>query len=498
LLKYVKETVKNSAIYGIGNISIKLVGFVLVPFLTDPEYLSVQDYGALGVLEAVNQIIIYLMGLGLYNAMFRWYYEQNETENKSTFFTAIVVVTSLVLLAISLTVIFKEEATQLLFGNLDYDQIIVLLIISTGLQALGQLPAALMRLQDRAAFFTTSNIIKLVVTMLVTLYYLLWLEEGLVSIYAGQIAGFATYLMLLIPYMLKNSTLKIHFVVFREMMGYGLSMMIAGLAGASVNVIDRFVLNSMSGLEEVGFYSLGYKVASILKVMVIGSVSMAITPIIFRKINDKDSHRFYSKTMTYYGFGMMICIMGISLFSKEVLKVFTGSTLYWSSFTVIPILAFGLYFVALRDIVVTGLHITKKTSRISLMTAIISILNLALNILLIPWLGAEGAALASLVSQLGFFVGIFYFSNKAYPIKFEWNKIILMFLLGLILVYSALLTNNMSLTIRLVVKTSAIISFPFILFLFNFYEEVELQQIAKIWKSWRNPVRWKSNIQDLF
>lgn len=498
MLKYIKETIKNSAIYGIGNISVKLVGFVLVPFLTDPEYLSVQDYGALGVLEAVNQIIIYLMGLGLYNAMFRWYYEQNETENRSTFFTAIVVVTSLVLLTISLTWIFKDEATQLLFDNLKYNEVLVLLMISTGLQALGQLPATLMRLQDRAAFFTTSNVIKLIVTLLVTLYYLLWLKEGLVSIYAGQIAGFATYLIMLLPYMFKNSALKIHFVVFREMMGYGFSMMIAGLAGASVNVLDRFVLNSMSGLEEVGFYSLGYKVSSVLKVFIIGSVSMALTPIIFRKINDADSHRFYSKTMTYYGFVMMICIMGISLFSKEVLKVFTGSTLYWSSFTVIPILAFGLYFVALRDVVVTGLHITKKTSRISLMTTIVSILNLTLNILLIPWLGAEGAALASLLSQLVYFVGIFFFSNRAYPIKFEWNKIILMFGLGLILVYSALLTNNMSLTIRLVVKTSAIVSFPFILYLFNFYEEIELLQIAKIWRNWRNPLHWKSNIQDLF
>jgi O-antigen/teichoic acid export membrane protein len=225
---------------------------------------------------------------------------------------------------------------------------------------------------------------------------------------------------------------------------------------------------------------------------------MAITPIIFRKINDKDSRRFYSKTMTYYGFGMMICIMGISLFSKEVLKIFTGSTLYWSSFSVIPILAFGLYFVALKDVVVTGLHVTKKTSRISLMTTVVSALNLSLNILLIPWFGAEGAAFASLLSQMVYFLGLFYFSNKLYPIPFEWFKIALMFVLGLILVYASLLTNNMSLSIRLLVKCSAIISFPFILYLFNFYEEAELKQIAHIWKSWRNPARWKANLKDLF
>jgi O-antigen/teichoic acid export membrane protein len=370
----------------------------------------------------------------------------------------------------------------------------VLVIISTGLQALGVLPATLMRMHEKAAFFTVTNIIKLVATLLITLYLLFNIENGLYAIYIGQIVGFALYLIILIPYMLKNSTLRIHFPVFTEMMGYGFSMMMSAIAVASTNVIDRFVLNSMSGLEEVGLYSLGFKVSSIIKVLVITSVSMALTPLIFKKMKDDDSHRFYQKSMTYYGFGIMICIMGVSLFGKEVLKLVTGSTLYWSSFTIIPILAFGLYFVALSDIVTIGIRIKKKTSRITLMTTIVSVLNLVLNILLIPVIGTEGAALASLFSHLIFFTGLFYFSNKVYPIAFEWRKVILMFSLGAILVYGSLLTTNMDLIVRLLVKTSAIVSFPVILYFFNFYEDAELRQIKTIWFQWRNPLRWKENL----
>ena len=497
MLKYVKETIKNSAIYGLGNISIKLIGFILVPFLTNPEYLSIDDYGALGVMEAVNQIVIYLIAMGLNNSMFRWYYDQSEKDNKATLFTALIMVALIAIFAVSIVAFLKTEISNLIFNTPDYDKIVLLLIISTGLQALEQLPASLMRLQDKAAFFTTTNIIKLVITLVVTLYYLLGLEAGLEAIYMGQIVGSLTYFTIVFPFILKNSIPNIHIPVFKEMLGYGFSMMIAGLSGALINVLDRFVLNSMSGLEEVGLYSLGYKISSIIKVFIIGSVSMAITPMIFRKIKDDDSLRFYRKTMTYYGFAMIVCIMGISLFGREAIKLFTGSSIYWSSYTVVPILAFSLFFVALKDVVVTGLHITKKTSRISLMTGIVSILNLILNILMIPWLGAEGAALASFLSQLTYFAGVFYFSNKVYPISFEWNKIILMFVVGLVLVYSALLTSDMNLLIRLSVKTTAIISFPFILYLFNFYEKAELLQIATIWKNWRNPLNWKTNIERL-
>ena len=489
MLKYVKETVKNSAIYGIGNISVKLVGIILIPFITDPEYLiSVQDFGALGVLEAINQIAVFVMGIGLYNAMFRWFYEQSKEDQKATFFTILITCSLIILVILTAVYIWSDELTSLFFSSQKYKTVLILAFFSTALQAISQIPASLMRLQDKAAFFTSSNVTKLLITLLATLYFLVWKKGGLYAIYYGQIIGFIGYLLILIPYLIKNSILKIHIPVFKEMSGYGFSM----------NVLDRFVLNSMSGLQEVGLYSLGYKVSSILKVFVIGSVSMALTPLIFRKINDKDNARFYSKSMTYYGFGMMFCIIGVSLFSKEAIKVFTSSTEYWSSFSVIPLLAFSLYFVALKDVAVTGLHITKKTSRISIVTGIVSGLNLGLNIILIPYLGAQGAALASMISQALFFIGLWYFSNKNYPIPYEWFKVILMFIVGALLVSGALIFNEYSLLIRLLVKTLALILFPLILYPFNFYEDAELNEIKAIWLKWRNPSRWKSNLSDLF
>lgn len=494
MLKYIKETLKNSFIYSIGNAFVKLSGFILIPFLTNPEYLSIDNYGALGVLEAVNQIAITVMGFGLYNSLIRWYYDQNEHENKATFFTSSLIIGFLILVICSITYLFKSEASILLFNTMIYQDIIVLVMLSTGLQALGVLPATLMRMQEKALFYTITNIIKLVTTLLVTLILLFSSENGLFAIYIGQIVGFITYLIILFPFMLQNSTFRIHFPVFTEMMGYGFSMMMSAIAVASTNVIDRFVLNTMSGLQEVALYSLGFKISSVIKVFIITSVSMSLTPIIFKKMKDDDSHRFYQKSMTYYGFGIMICIMIVSLFGKEVLKLIAVNASYWSSFTVIPLLAFGLFFVALNDIVTIGIRIKKKTSRITLMTFIVSTLNLSLNVLLIPIFNAEGAALASLLSQIFFFSGLYYFSNKMYPISFEWRKVFLIFTVGAILVSLSLLSHSMNLPIRLTIKASAILLFPIILYYFNFYEKAELEQLKYLRAHWRNPAKWKNNI----
>ena len=36
--------------------------------------------------------------------------------------------------------------------------------------------------------------------------------------------------------------------------------------------------------------------------------------------------------------------------------------------------------------------------------------------------------------------------------------------------------------------------YPFILYLFNFYDKIELENIRDMWFSWKNPAHWKSNI----
>jgi len=47
MLKDVKSTIKNALVYGLGNVSVKLVGLVLIPVYTNPVYLSMDDYGVL-------------------------------------------------------------------------------------------------------------------------------------------------------------------------------------------------------------------------------------------------------------------------------------------------------------------------------------------------------------------------------------------------------------------------------------------------------------------
>ena len=128
---------------------------------------------------------------------------------------------------------------------------------------------------------------------------------------------------------------------------------------------------------------------------------------------------------------------------------------------------------------------------------VVALLNLGLNIVFIPGFNIMGAALATLLSQIVFFVVILIYAQKYYPVPYELWKLGKMLIVGMVLYGVSLFFTDSALVIRLVVKSMLLVSFPFILKWVNFYEMVELEAIKGGWRKWRNPGRWKKNISEL-
>jgi O-antigen/teichoic acid export membrane protein len=124
-------------------------------------------------------------------------------------------------------------------------------------------------------------------------------------------------------------------------------------------------------------------------------------------------------------------------------------------------------------------------------------LTLALNLLLIPLWDITGAALATLLAQFFYFAACFYYSQKVFFIPYEIRKILMIFFSGTLLSFSSLFLNHMDLLPRLVIKTGCLLSFPLILYLFSFYEPIELQSIKGFVVKWANIKKFRSNLNSL-
>jgi len=160
-------------------------------------------------------------------------------------------------------------------------------------------------------------------------------------------------------------------------------------------------------------------------------------------------------------------------------------------------LAISIFFVNMKDITIYGLHFEKKTRIIGLIVVFSTILGLALNLLLIPLLGISGAALATLMSQIFYWYACHYFAQKSFYIPYETGKIVMILVAGTILSFSSLLLNDLDLLPRLLLKTAGLVSFPFILYLFHFYEPAELQAIRGFARKWKNLRDLRKNLSSL-
>jgi len=496
LLHNIKIAVKGSAIYSIGNMSLKLMGLILLPLFV--QRLSLSEYGILGILEVTVQILVSTFGLGIWYALERWYWDKDYlNKQKSMYFT--VLAFSFV---IALFLFFSVSGasiplSEFLFDSSDYSYVLVLMSVIAGLELMAQSPAMLLRLKTKSLIFTLSFTLKLIITLAFTLYFLIFKGKKIDGIFEAQLIGEIFYFLILMLSCIKDIQFKFEFGILKDMVVYRLPLVFSSVFIVLLSFTDRYALKFLSNLSDVGVYSLGYKLANTIKVILISSAWFAISPMIYKMMDKPDNKRFYSKIMTYFTFGVVIFVIGLSIYGKEIIYLFASKPEYRLAYKIVPIISFAILFGMLKDVAFIGLNINRKTKIMASLITIIAILNLGLNILFIPYFQSIGAAMATLISQIIFFLLVLKYSQKTYYIPYEFKKVGTMILIGLVLVITGNLFNRMYLPFRLVLKLAIIFSFPIILYLFNFYEKIELDRLRGAWRKWRNPAKWKENLKKM-
>ncbi len=478
MLKDLKSVSKDSIIYGIGNVATKIVGFLLIPIYTNPKFMSVADFGVLSILDISAQVLVALFGLSLYQGFMRWYWDMKTTkERKELFFTVLSSVSILSLIFGTILAFNAPLISNLLYHTGNYSRAIVLVIINAILMSIQVLPNSSMRIQGKSKLYTTLSVLKFTTNLLFTVYFVVFLKRGIEGIFEAQIIGSLLYFIFSFKHIVKNSIIKIQARILKELFIYSYPLIFASMSGILLTTIDRFSLNYLSTLPNVGIYTLGFKIGGSIKVFIVTSVQLALTPMLLKRINDPNNKRLYSKVLTYFSFGLMWIVLAVSVFSREIIILIAKSPQYIEATYIVPIIAMISFFGMAKDSVIIGLHVHKKTKIIGTIIIIAAIVNLGFNILLIPMWGIYGAAWASLFAQLLLFALTFYFAQKSYPIKYELGKIALIIIVGIALFGISLLLNNFNIWISLSLKTLLTLSFPLWFFLFPFFEEVEKETI---------------------
>lgn len=484
--KQFNNLIKSIIIYGFGNVSVKLVGLVLLPMYTNTSILSVDENGAFGVMDISAQILVAIFSLSLYAAYARWYWDKEYLNSrKKIFFTCF---STLMILAVALSatgVFIAPRLSILLFGKQEFAHAFMLMIIGASMQPLIDFTLTQMRVEEKPFFYISANILRLAVTLGSTIWFLKYQHHGLAGIYEALIIGNAVFLLVTLRYIVKSIEFSYSLPIIKDIIRFSLPLSLAALSGVLLTAFDRYVLNYRSTALNVGIYTQGFKIANTTKVFIISSVQLALAPAIFKIMNLPDHKMIYTKIMTWFTVVVVYFSLFMSLFGLEITKVFSTATIYWDAYKLIPILSLGIIFGMLKDVSITGLQITKRTGIIGIMISAVAMLNLGLNLLMVPLWGIYGSAVSSVISQLVFFLVLFYFAQKYYPIPYRLDKVGLIIISGIILFLAGSSFNEMNLGIRVAAKSISLLLFPFLLFIFRIITREEINLALSLIRSIR-------------
>lgn len=475
----IKQTIRQTSVYSLGNISTKLVGFIMLPLYT--AHLSTEEYGILAILQAIMQILIGVFGLNLPTAMMRWYApEKDPQKQKSIVFTTLLS-TFFVALLLSVTLIpFSEQFAIEIFENSNFTIYFVFLFLAVSVGIVNNVPLNLIRLKEKSFFYITLTTIKFILIILFNIYFVAYLKIGVEGIIISELIGHFFIVLFTIPMMIKNSILKVNLTVLLEMIKYGGPLVFSTIFTFVLTLSDRFIIKYFYGDSSVGIYSLGHKISSVMNMLILQSFQLGFLPIAYKKLNDPNAKRYFSKVLTYYTLILVLAALVISLFSKELIKLLALNGEYWIAFIVVPLISFAFVLKGIQYTFALSFHYAKRTGYNAVIVVVTAVINVLLNIYFIQRFDFPGAAVSLLISVLIMMILSYFFGQKVYKIPYEIFKISKIFFVGLTLYTISLSFYDVNIVFQIFLKIIIISTFPVILYFLNVFEEIEIQRIKEI------------------
>ena len=474
----IKRTIKQTSVYSLGNISTKLVGFILLPLYT--AHLLPEDYGILAILQAIMQILIGVFGLNLPTAMMRWYVPEKDPEKqKSIVFTTLLSTLFIAVLLSVLLIPFSEQFALEIFENANFTIYFVFLFLAVSVGIVNNVPLNLIRLKEQSVFYITLTTIKFTLIILSNIYFVAYLKIGVEGIIISELIGHLFVIIFTIPLMIKNSILKINLTALLEMIKYGAPLVFSTVFTFVLTLGDRFIIKYFYGDASVGIYSVGHRIASAINMLILQSFQLGFLPIAYKKLDDPNAKRFFSKVLTYYTLVLVFSALVISLFSKELIELLALNTEYWIAYIVVPIISFAFVLKGIQYNFALSFHYAKKTGYNALIVVIAAITNIMLNIILIQKFNFLGAAVSLLLSILIMMILSYFLGQKVYKIPYEIFKISKILFAGILLYVLSIFLSDIGFWIAIFSKIILVIVFPILLYAMNIFEQVEIDGFKK-------------------
>ena len=390
-----KKLLSNTAILGIGTFASKVLVFLMMPIYT--RILASDEFSVADIITQTANLLIPLAAVGIVEGIFRFALD-GEAERKKTFSSglAVLLVSSVIFSIIA--VIADIIGVPGDIGG--YVWLIALYVICANLHSA---VTQYIRAKGNTILFAVGGIIGTALTVAFNLLFLITFKMGVLGYVLSVVVAdiVVAFILFFCAKLYKDIDFKlVEKTKISEMLKYSIPMIPTLVFWWITNVSDRYMVSYMVGHEVNGLYSAAYKIPTLLTLI----CTVFIEAWQFSAVSESDEKErsdFFASVFSAYQGILFMAASGLILFAKFATRILLDQS-YFDSWKYIPTLSIAMVFSAMVTFM-GSVYLVKKKSVMSFVTAAFgAVINVVLNILLIPKFenSAMGAAIATFASYL--------------------------------------------------------------------------------------------------
>lgn len=466
-----KKFTREVGMIAMTNLIMALRAIILLPIIT--KMLGVEEYGIWAQLVVITSFISPVIVLGLPYSLVRFLSgEKDINEVKDGIYSTVTLIFLFSLAASLLLFIFAAPIANFLQCQTILVQILALILLFECLnQVLLNVLRAFREVKKYSFFIIFQGLgeISLII-------FFIWLGLGLLGAVLALLAMRVINFLITGFIIIKKIGVKMpNFNKTRQYLTFGLPTVPENVSNWLVHFNDRFLIGFFFGALFVGYYVPAYTITGIIAFF--ETPLSFLLPSVLSKLYDEqkiDEVKRYLKYSLKYLLAITIpSFFGLWVLSKQLLTILSTPEITKNGYMLIPFMALGMIFYGLYGVILQGLVLVKKTSILGKTWVGATLLNVILNVTLIPRFGILAAAINMLISYLFVFLVCGYFSLKYLPfevdVKFILKSVFASMVMSLLIIW----IDPKGLAPTFISIAAGVIMYAFLIILLKGFEKKE-------------------------
>jgi len=393
-----KLFLENFLVYGLGGIIQKIIPLIMVPIVTrimpDSTY-----YGLIDLSHTLVSLASALAVMGMYDAMYRMFFEKEDEEFKKDICSTALVFTLCTSLVVFLgMMIFSVPLSGLFFKDKQYDYLVYISAMATLIGATNSIVSAPTRMQNQKKIFLIMNAGTSILSYSISIPLLLAGHYVIALPLAGLITAITSEGVFLLLNRHWFNFKRFHKEYLKPLLSIAIPLLPNFLIYWVFNSSDKIMITNLMDAGATGIYSVGSKLGHASQ-LIYTAFAGGWQYFAFATMKEDNQVKTNSMIFEYLGIISYSCSTFVFALAKPIYELlFNGE--YVSCFIVSPYLFLAPLMQMLFQVIANQFLVVKKTWPNLLILSLGAIVNIGLNLSLIPVLGFEGAGIATLIGYV--------------------------------------------------------------------------------------------------